>query len=953
MSVFPMNGNDLTKAARPALDADRNFEQQLRDMNEALLISSVKQHELIERAERAETALRESEGRVRLALDSAGLGTFNIDPATNTLTSDARFQTIFGSTGEQLGCEQALAIIHPADRRRIRAAVAAATRLDDPVSYQAEYRVVHPDGSVRWVSATGRTNVTDRKSAPKRLSFNGTVADITARKAAADALRQSQSRLRHAATAARLTYVEVDLRRGGAQTADNFTTVMGYAPPSDQEADGSVRHRVLLEHVVPDDRPSVLSALQHFLDGKPVGKVAYRVRGDDRIERWIESMWSIEYAEDGTPMQAFATHLDITDRRSAEDALQASEHRLRFVLDSMPQKIFTAEPTGDVDYFNPQWMEFTGLSFEQIKGWGWKQFIHPADVEENVRIWQHAVDTGEAFQCEHRFRRADGEYRWHVSRALPMRDKAGQVVMWVGANTDVHDLSQAEQALRSSEVRYRRLFETATDGLIILDATTGIIIDANAVTSELLGREFSELVGKQLHEIGFFLDRAGYSAAMEALREKGHVRHDSLPVRHRSGQTTQVEFVSNAYQVDQRVLAQCNLRDISMRAALEQQIKQQALNLAEQDRRKDEFMAMLSHELRNPLAPIRTAMQILRLQADGTENAIQQQARTVIERQVGTLTRLVDDLMEVSRVVSGKIRLVMVPVDLCEALRHALDTVIPVMEHRRQHVSVALPDGPVWVNADPIRLEQIIVNLMNNAAKFTDEGGHVELSVGNHHEQGELRVRDSGIGIAPEMLEHVFDLFAQADRSLARSEGGLGIGLGLVQRLVTLHGGTVEARSAGIHQGSEFIVRLPVAPAPGELSDQATSALEECGTKTLRVLVVDDNIDGCTMLAAFVGLKGYAVETASSGPAALAAATDWRPDVVLLDIGLPGLSGFDVASRLRTDPANKAMKLIAVSGYGREQDLGRGREAGFDFHLIKPIDLTVVEQLLTTWDNQR
>lgn len=385
----------------------------------------------------------------------------------------------------------------------------------------------------------------------------------------------------------------------------------------------------------------------------------------------------------------------------------------------------------------------------------------------------------------------------------------------------------------------------------------------------------------------------------------------------------------------------------------EAELKGQALILADQDRRKDEFMATLSHELRNPLAAIRTATHILRLQAQDTESAIQQQARTVIERQVATLTRLVDDLMEVSRMVSGKFRLTMVTVDLCDALRQALDTVTPVLERRRHQVSVTLPEGPVWVHADATRLEQIIVNLIHNAAKFTDDGGRVGIGVVRHNEQAELRVTDSGIGIAPEMLEHVFDLFAQADRSLARSEGGLGIGLSLVERLVTLHGGTVEALSPGIGQGSEFIVRLPVAPARGESAPPGDSPLDDPGAKVLRVLIVDDNVDGCDMLAAFMRLKGYAVETAASGPAAIAAAAEWRPSVVLLDIGLPGLSGFDVARRLRADPANTGMKLLAVSGYGREEDLARSREAGFDGHLVKPVDVVVIEQLLTTWDTRR
>jgi PAS domain S-box-containing protein len=527
------------------------------------------------------------------------------------------------------------------------------------------------------------------------------------------------------------------------------------------------------------------------------------------------------------------------------------------------------------------------------------------------------------------------------------------LVSSVRQNELAEQAREAEGAMRDSERRYRRLFQSSKDGILILDALTGRIIDANAFISGLLGRELSELVDKELHEVGIFDDVATNAAAFQTLRDKGYLHYDNLLVRNRSGQTTPVEFVSNVYEDGQRQVAQCNVRDISVRAAMEKQIKDQALALADQDRRKDEFMAMLSHELRNPLAPIRTAIHLLRLQGGDIENPIQQHAREVIERQVGTLTRLVNDLMEVSRLVSGKIHLVTVTMDLRQAVRHALETVAPLMKHHGHELSIALAEGPVWVRADATRLEQVIVNLLNNAAKFTDTGGQITLSLDRRESEAVLSVRDSGVGIAPEMLTHVFDLFAQADRSLARTEGGLGIGLSLVQRLIQLHGGTVEAKSAGIGKGSEFIVRMPITPAPGALSSPTPPSPPDHEAKLLRVLVVDDNVDGCMLLAKVVRRNGYSVQTAFTGPAALATATVWRPDVVLLDIGLPEINGFEIARRLRADPATKATKLVAVTGYGSEKDIELGREAGFDAHLVKPVDLVEVEELLAAWNKQR
>ena len=518
---------------------------------------------------------------------------------------------------------------------------------------------------------------------------------------------------------------------------------------------------------------------------------------------------------------------------------------------------------------------------------------------------------------------------------------------------DVTRQKRLEELLQSSEVRYRRLFQTAKDGILILDAKTGKILDANAFMAGLTGQELSEILGKELHEIGLFEDVAANKSAFKALQENGYVRYEHLPIQNKNGTTTDVEFVSNVYNENNRAVAQCNIRDISTRVAMERQIQLQTQALADQHRRKDEFLAMLSHELRNPLAPIRSATHLLRLQEHGSENLIAKQAREVIERQVANLTRLISDLLEVSRIINARIRLKRETVDLCQVLQHALITTAPLMARQGQELSTAYPDpaaDPLWVNADPTRLEQIAVNLLSNASKYTEKGGRIAVSVERLHNHAVLRVRDSGIGIAPEVLPHIFDLFAQADRSLERSQGGLGVGLSIVQRLVELHGGTVEAFSEGVGKGSEFVVRLPVAPAPGEQHVLPGPPAEEHGAHTMRVLVVDDNVDGCMMLAHLLRIQGYVVQTAHTGPEALAGAQAWRPDAVLLDIGLPQLDGYEVARRLRADPVQKRVRLIATTGYGNEKDLQLAREAGFDAHLVKPVELADVVKLLEKWN---
>jgi PAS domain S-box-containing protein len=509
---------------------------------------------------------------------------------------------------------------------------------------------------------------------------------------------------------------------------------------------------------------------------------------------------------------------------------------------------------------------------------------------------------------------------------------------------DITERKQAEVAVQTSEVRYRRLFQTAKDGILILDANTGKVLDANPFMSELLDFPQAEFLGKELWEIGLFNDKSENEAAFRELQQHGYVRYDHLPLKTKSGQQAEVEFVSNVYQVDHRLVAQCNIRDISERIRLERKMKEQAEALADLHRRKDEFLAMLSHELRNPLAPIMNAVHLLGLQRD--EGQLQQQARHIIERQVGQLTRLVDDLLEVSRITTGRIHLHQELIALNGIVEHAVETVRPLIEQRRHALKLTLPPQPIWLYADAARLEQVVVNLLTNAAKYTDERGHIFLSVQQEGDEAVLRVRDSGVGIAPELLPRIFDLFTQAERSLDRSQGGLGIGLCLVQRLVEMHRGRVEANSS-LGRGSEFVVRLPVGLTPAPSPSPSPEKTQPTGP-SLRVLVVDDNVDAAQSLAVLLNSGGHAVRTAHDGPATLEAALDYRPNVVLLDIGLPGMNGFEVARRLRQQPALGNVVLVAMTGYGQEADRRRSQEAGFDHHLVKPADFGKVEQILAT-----
>jgi signal transduction histidine kinase/DNA-binding response OmpR family regulator len=368
--------------------------------------------------------------------------------------------------------------------------------------------------------------------------------------------------------------------------------------------------------------------------------------------------------------------------------------------------------------------------------------------------------------------------------------------------------------------------------------------------------------------------------------------------------------------------------------------------LREADRKKDEFLALLAHELRNPLAPIRTALEIER--QPGADDAAINRARETMARQLHNMVRLIDDLLDVSRITKGKIELRRERVDLRMVLTAAVETSRPLIDAGRHHLTTDLPSQPVWLDADPTRLAQVVANLLNNAAKYTHDGGQIRLSATVVSDQeksfAEIRVADNGTGIPPEILPRMWEMFAQADRTLGRAKGGLGIGLTLVKRLVELHGGTVGAHSGGRDQGSEFTVRLPITEGSSVGTAPARPGVPQVSHR--RILVVDDNEDGLETLAILLELSGHAVQTAADGPSALAAAETFRPDVVLLDIGLPGMDGYEVARRLRANPVFRQTRLIALTGWGQDNDRQQSRDAGFDLHLVKPIDPAELRRVL-------
>jgi signal transduction histidine kinase/ActR/RegA family two-component response regulator len=387
------------------------------------------------------------------------------------------------------------------------------------------------------------------------------------------------------------------------------------------------------------------------------------------------------------------------------------------------------------------------------------------------------------------------------------------------------------------------------------------------------------------------------------------------------------------------------IEDVTARKRAEQEREQLLGLLKQHDQRKDEFLAMLGHELRNPLAAITNAVTLMTL-TDLKEH--RDYSIEAIQRQSRHMSRIIDDLLDITRINLGKFMLHREIIDATPILDSAAQTVKSLVEVRNHTLDLSIDRGNLWVDADPTRLEQVVVNLLNNAAKYSENGGHIRLSASREGGEIVIRVKDAGIGIAPEKLPEMFQLFTQADHSSARSEGGIGIGLTIVKKLIEMHDGSIAAHSEGLGKGSEFVVRLPAAK---QSSATQTTKEPRLAGQALRILVVDDNVDTAKSMAILLALTGHHVMTAHSGAEAIAAAQTQRPDLVLLDIGLPGMDGYEVVKRLRQHPCCENSVFVAVSGYGQEEDYHRTEAAGFDYHLVKPIDFNALTLLLAKVTN--
>lgn len=704
------------------------------------------------------------------------------------------------------------------------------------------------------------------------------------------------------------------------------------------------------------DRTVIDELLARLREGHELHNFEARLRCKDGTIR-IVLISSNAFFQNGKFQHTRCFTRDITERKRAEEeirrreqALRDSEERYRDLFENANDVIYTLDMTGCITSVNRRGEQMFGWTLTECRGRNVAEMVPP---EYHTRM-QEALRRklgGEAAPTVYELEliRKDGRrVPLEVSSRLIMRD--GQAIGVQGIARDITDRQHAEQALREIAERLRLALAAAKLGDWSWDAATDLVTFSEQAAAifgippgphmtwtamrAMLHAEDQEPVRREVERT--LAERAPYDMEFRLNRPDG----------------TQVWVAAlghGQYAEDGRVLGMVGVvQDISTRKALEEELHRRVEQLAEVDRRKDEFMAILGHELRNPLAPLRNALEVLKLQnGAGLET---DPLHDMMERQVRTLARLTDELLDISRVRRGKVELRKEVVDLATIIGQAVEASRPLIEQRGQEFTVAVPPEPLWLEADPVRIEQVLANLLTNAAKFTSPGGRIWLQVGREAAAAVIQVRDTGIGIRSDILPQLFQPFQQADRLPGRIQEGLGLGLALVRGLVELHGGTVSAASAGPGQGSEFVVSLPLlAKSDARIPQAEPVAAPDPARKSMpgrRVLVVDDNVDVAETLALLLQMQGHQVTCAHDGPTALQLAEQIRPDIVFLDIGMPGMDGYQVGRLLRSQPATEATVLVAMTGYGQEEDRRRSFEAGFDYHLVKPVEPAELRDLL-------
>lgn len=895
------------------------------------------------RAEQSERAQRE---QLQTTLFSVGDGVIVTDREGKVVSLNPVAENLTGwATSESIGrnLREVFRTLHQ-DTHRTE---------EMPVLNVVSGRVSHKMDQTELITRGGPGRAIEHCTTPMkddREAISGVVIvfrDITERNRADAALRESERRLKQLAD----TMPQIVWTAGPNGAVDYFNG--RWYEYTGMTQDQSLSHEGWSRLIHPDDIGLLTSVREKAVGEGGVFEAEIRLRDRRGEYRW-HLVRSIPVSDElGRVVRRFGAATDIDDRKRAEAELRSSNERLE--LAQYVGHIGTFEwdlVNGRIDWSASQDALFGGV----VGGFGgrfedWKRLVYKDDRLRAEADTLRAVAERSELRTQFRIVRSDGEIRWVSALAKVWCDETGQPIRMIGVNQDITETKRLEEESVRRAEDLARLHERTAESLALLDT----VFDSSPVGFAYLDRELRfrrinsafaamnemPLAAHYHRRVREILPQHADDLEPVFLRvlETGQPQMN-LELGRETGAPTRIRYsLVNIYPVrarDEVVGVGMASVDITDRKLAEE-------SLREADRRKDEFLATLAHELRNPLAPIRNAL--LLMKHEGRDDHEHEADRSMAERQVFHLSRLVDDLMDISRVTRGKIELRKQHLDLATVVQRAVETVKSSMLDRRQTLSISLPDKPVRLDADPTRLEQVLWNLLINAIKYTDQGGHIEIEVETLAMEAVLKVRDNGIGIKADMLPHVFEMFVQAEHRADSAHGGLGIGLSLVKTLVEMHGGRIAARSQGERQGSEFSIYLPLLEPANDTGALLISApsITRSPLKRRRILVVDDNVDAAESLARLLGkLYGQDVYTAHDGPEALIKADELRPDVILLDIGMPGMDGYEVSRQLRARSKLSQMMIVALTGWGQESDRHRSREAGFDLHFVKPVDPEVL-----------
>ncbi|MCT7993809.1 hybrid sensor histidine kinase/response regulator [Laspinema olomoucense] len=863
------------------------------------------------------------------------------------------------------------------------------------------------DGTYYWVDTV---IVPFLDSHGKPFQYLAIRYDITQRKQAEEALRDSEKRFRDMADTAPVLLWVADcqgqwtfLNKWGL----NFIGAL-------LEADPGLNHR---DRIHPEEQVQCVLSYQQAVKASQPFTQEYRLQRADGAYRWMLETGVPRLSPEGNLLGFIGSAIDITPLKEAEaeriqllqleqaarTQAEASEQYYRFLSEAIPQMVWTALPDGTLDYLSHRWSEYTGLSPTELLGWGWEPIVHPDDLAECRKKWTVCLENGQPYEIEARMRRGcDGAYRWHLGLAVPMRDSQGEIVKWFGTNTDIHERKQAQQErmeLLEREKAARILSERATTMVHRLQAIVDVaiaplslhdlleelldrltaVLQVDAAVILLVNEEGTALIvtatkGLDLDEplstsipipmgLGFAGKIAQTRQPMRIERD-AHTQVISPLFRHKK-----IESIMGAPMLLQdRVLGVIHISTESPREFMAEDVyllqlvadrvalaidranlyeaQEQARDRAEKaNRLKDEFLAIVSHELRTPLNSILGWAQLLRSRTLKEET--QQKALETIERNAKHQVNLIDDILDVSRIVRGKIRLTRVPLYLETLVEQAIATLTPAAEAKSIEIHTQFNSNGQPILGDSSRLHQVVWNLLSNAVKFTPNGGRVTVAIERVGDYMEFRVQDTGMGISPDFLPHVFEGFRQANSSSTRTHGGLGLGLTIVRYLVELHGGTVHAFSQGEDTGSTFTVALPIGVSqnllldPDSLTwDKKTMGNHSFNLAGLQVLVVDDDRDTGELIAQVLAEYGVKTTVVLSAAEALAATERSRHDILISDIGMPDEDGYGLIRKIRQREAgySKPIPAIALTAFAREEDRQQALLAGFHLHVAKPVE---------------